>query len=120
MLGGLLSTFALAFVLNAFSKTRAPSTVAIGATVLGTAWIGSGLGALVLLREEHHKARLLAFTVLLTVWATDTFAYFAGRLFGRHKLAPQISPNKSWEGSAGSLAGSLLIAVFLVFLARSM
>src|ERR1700716_2870419 len=68
MLGGLLATFVLAFVLNAFSKTRAPSTVAIGATILGAVWIGSGLGALVLLREEHHKARLLAFTVLLTVW----------------------------------------------------
>jgi phosphatidate cytidylyltransferase len=113
MLGGLLATFVLAFVLNAFSTTRAPSTVAIGATVLGAAWIGSGLSHLVLLREEHEKARLLAFTVLLTVWAADTFAYFAGRLFGRHKLAPSLSPGKTWEGFAvGSLAG-----VFVSFIA---
>ncbi len=113
MLGGLLATFLLAFVLNAFSKTRAPSTVAIGATILGAMWIGAGLGALVLLREEHDKARLLAFTVLLTVWATDTFAYFAGRLFGRHKLAPSLSPGKTWEGFvAGSLAG-----IFVSFIA---
>src|SRR2546421_1404137 len=113
MLGGLLSTFVLAFVLNAFSKTRAPSTVAIGATILGAAWIGSGLGALVLLREEHEKARLLAFTVLLTVWAADTFAFFAGRLFGRHKLAPSLSPGKTWEGFVvGSIAG-----VFVSFIA---
>src|SRR6266852_9394546 len=47
MLGGLLATFVLAFVLNAFSTTRAPSTVAIGATVLGAGWIGSGLGHLI-------------------------------------------------------------------------
>src|SRR6266446_1502935 len=113
MLGGLLATFLLAFVLNAFSKTRAPSTVAIGATILGAMWIGAGLGALVLLREEHDKARLLAFTVLLTVWAADTFAYFAGRLFGRHKLAPSLSPGKTWEGFiVGSLAG-----VFVSFIA---
>ncbi|HEV7132453.1 MAG TPA: phosphatidate cytidylyltransferase [Gaiellaceae bacterium] len=113
MFGGLLATFVLSFALNAFSRTSAPSTVAIGATVLGAAWIGSGLGAVVLLRQEHHQARLLAFTVLLTVWAADTFAYFAGRLFGRHRLAPKLSPGKTWEGFVvGSAAG-----VFVSFVA---
>jgi phosphatidate cytidylyltransferase len=106
MVGGALTTFVLAFVLNAFARTRAPSTVAIGATVLGATWIGLGLGHLVLLRELHEKPRLLAFTVLITVWAADTFAYFAGRLFGRHKLAPSLSPGKTWEGFlVGSVAG---------------
>ncbi|HEY8703520.1 MAG TPA: CDP-archaeol synthase [Gaiellaceae bacterium] len=106
MVGGALATFVLAFVLNAFARTRAPSTVAIGATVLGATWIGLGLGHILLLRELHDKARLLAFTVLITVWAADTFAYFAGRLFGRHKLAPSLSPGKTWEGFlVGSLAG---------------
>jgi|SRR4051794_4426154 len=106
MLGGVLTTFLFAFVLNAFAKTRAPSTVAIAATILGATWIGLGLGHIVLLRELHEKARLLAFTVLITVWAADTFAYFAGRLFGKHKLAPSLSPGKTWEGFVvGSLAG---------------
>jgi phosphatidate cytidylyltransferase len=106
MLGGTLVTFLLAFVLNAIAKTRAPSTVAIAATVLGAAWIGLGLGHIVLLRELHEKPRLLAFTVLITVWVADTFAYFAGRLIGRHKLAPSLSPGKTWEGFVvGSLAG---------------
>jgi len=86
-------------------RARRP-TVAIGATVLGATWIGLGLGHILLLRELHDKARLLAFTVLITVWAADTFAYFAGRLFGRHKLAPSLSPGKTWEGFlVGSLAG---------------
>jgi phosphatidate cytidylyltransferase len=106
MVGGVLATFLLAFVLNAFAKTRAPSTVAIAATVLGATWIGLGLGHILLLRDMHDKARLLAFTVLITVWAADTFAYFAGRLFGRHKLAPSLSPGKTWEGFlVGSAAG---------------
>ena len=113
MIGGALATFILAFVLNAFARTRAPSTVAIGATVLGATWIGLGLSHILLLRQEHHEPRLLAFTVLITVWAADTFAYFAGRLLGRHKLAPSLSPGKTWEGFVvGSLAG-----VFTSFIA---
>jgi phosphatidate cytidylyltransferase len=106
LLGGVLATFLFAFVLNAFSTTRAPSTVAIAATILGATWIGFGLGHILLLREMQDEARLLSFTVLITVWAADTFAYFAGRLIGRHKLAPSLSPGKTWEGFIiGSLAG---------------
>jgi phosphatidate cytidylyltransferase len=114
MLAGFLATFAIAFVLNAFAKTRAPSTVAIGATVLGSAWIGLGLGHIVLLREMHAQPRLVLFAVLLTVWAADTFAYFGGRLLGRHKLAPTLSPGKTWEGFViGSLVGMFVAFVAL-------
>jgi phosphatidate cytidylyltransferase len=114
MLAGFLTTFVLAFVLNAFAKTRAPSTVAVGATVLGSAWIGFGLGHLLLLRELHVEPRLVVFSVLLTVWAADTFAYFGGRLIGRRKLAPTLSPGKTWEGFViGSLIGMFVAFVAL-------
>jgi phosphatidate cytidylyltransferase len=113
MLGGMLATFVFAFLLNAVAETRAPSTVAIAATVLCAAWIGFGLGHLLLLREFDAHARLLVFTVLLTVWGADTFAYFGGRLLGRHKLAPSLSPGKTWEGFViGSLVG-----IFIAFVA---
>ena len=113
MVAGFLSTFVVAFALNAVSHTRAPATAAVGSTMLGSAWIGLGLAFLLLLRREHVEPRLLAFTVLLTVFASDTFAYFAGRLFGRHKLAPTLSPGKTWEGFVvGSLVG-----LFVAFIA---
>ena len=53
--------------------------------------------------------RLLLFALAIT-WAADTVAYFVGRSFGKHPLAPHISPKKTWEGSIGGLLGSLLIA----------
>jgi phosphatidate cytidylyltransferase len=113
MLGGFLTAFLVAFALNAVAVTRAPSTAAIGATVLCAAWIGFGLGHLLLLRKMHDQPQLLAFTVLLTVFGADTFAYFAGRLFGRHKLAPTLSPGKTWEGF---LVGSI-VGMFVSFVA---
>jgi phosphatidate cytidylyltransferase len=113
LVGGFLATFAFAFILNAVATTRAPATAAIGATVLCAAWVGLGLGHLLLLRGMHAQPRLLAFTVLLVVFAADTFAFFAGRLAGRHKLAPTLSPGKTWEG----LVGGSLVALFVAFVA---
>ena len=46
---------------------------------------------------------------MLSVWANDSFAYLFGSKFGKHKLAPRISPNKSWEGFYGGLLGSMLV-----------
>jgi phosphatidate cytidylyltransferase len=113
MLGGFLTCFVTGFALSAISSTRAPATSAVGSTLLGAAWIGLGLGHLLLIRRMHDEPRLLAFTVLLTVFAADTFAYFGGRLIGRRKLAPTLSPGKTWEGFAiGSFAG-----VFVSFVA---
>jgi phosphatidate cytidylyltransferase len=113
LLGGFLSCFVVAFALNAISTTRAPATAAIGSTVLGAAWIGLGLGHILLLRELHDEARLLVLSVLLSVFAASTFAFFGGRLLGRHKLAPTLSPGKTWEGLlVGAFAG-----VFVAFVA---
>jgi phosphatidate cytidylyltransferase len=113
MLGGFLTCFVLAFVLNTMAKTRPPATAAIGATVLGAAWIGFGLGHILLLRRLDVKSQLISFTVLLVVFAADTFAYFGGRLIGRHRMAPTLSPGKTWEGFViGSIAG-----IFVSFVA---
>jgi len=112
LLGGFCATFVFAFALHAVSSTRAPTTAAIGSTILGSGWIGLGLGFLVLLREMHDHGRLIAFTVVLTAFAAATFAYFGGRLFGRHKLAPRLSPGKSWEGLLVGAVAGILVAFF--------
>jgi phosphatidate cytidylyltransferase len=112
MLGGALLTLPLAFLFALFAETRQSVTVSIAFTVLGTLWIGVGLGHLVLIRQIDGHEQLAILTVLITVFATDTLAYVVGRLVGRHKMAPAISPGKSWEGfAAGALAG--LFACFV-------
>jgi phosphatidate cytidylyltransferase len=58
------------------------------------------------------------YVAFIVAWAGDTFAYFAGRAFGRHKLYPLISPGKTWEGALGGLAGSVggvLVARYTFF-----
>jgi phosphatidate cytidylyltransferase len=80
-------------------------------------YIGLTLATLPLLWVQPNGPSLLIF-LFCVVWTGDVAALYVGRRFGRHKLAPKISPNKSWEGSAASVAGSLLIAALLVGLAR--
>jgi len=65
--------------------------------------------ALVWLREQT-QGPLVVFLLLLVIWASDVGAYFAGSLFGKHKLAPAISPKKTWEGVAGGIVLALAAA----------
>lgn len=79
-----------------------------GVFVIVPAWL-----ALVLLHQVQASSVLLVFCL---VWSADTGAYFVGRRFGKRKLAPSISPGKSWEGVAGGLLFSLvLVFVWSVF-----
>jgi phosphatidate cytidylyltransferase len=79
-------------------------------------YTGFTLLALPALREEANGPSLVTF-LLCVVWAGDTAALYVGRAWGRHKLLPRLSPNKTWEGSLASVAGSLLAAGGLLGLA---
>lgn len=85
----------------------------VGATVLGVLYIallGSHLVSLRMWDREALAADLLSFFFLVLMGA-DAGAYYVGRALGKHKLAPSISPGKTWEGVAGGVAAALLMAV---------
>jgi phosphatidate cytidylyltransferase len=67
--------------------------------------------ALVLLREDPQYGIAAIVWVMVAVWMADTLAYFAGRIIGGPKLAPRLSPKKTWAGLGGAMAGSALAAV---------
>ena len=108
-LAGFLLTLPLAFLLKGLSGTRGPTAVSVGSTLLASAWVGLGLAHIVLLREIDIDGRLAVYTVLLAVFADDTAAYFVGRMVGRHKLAPAISPGKTWEGFVAGSAAAIFV-----------
>ena len=117
MVGGLLTAFPLAFALKGISASRQSPTASISATVMGAVWVGSGLGLFLLLRDLH-RGRLVAFAALLAVWAGDTLAYLSGRLLGRHRMAPNTSPGKTWEGFVFGTAATIFVAFVSLYDAR--
>jgi phosphatidate cytidylyltransferase len=80
---------------------------------LGFLYISVPLGELSWTGHNFVYGRILVFVFLVTVWSGDIFAYYAGRAFGRHKLAPSISPGKTWEGAIASAIGAVIICVVL-------
>ena len=114
LLGGFMLAIAVTFLLHLLAETRQPPTIAIGATLLGVAWVGFGLAHILLLRDSE-EGRLAIFTVLIAVFAADTLAYFAGRLLGRHKLAPTLSPGKTWEGFVAGTIAAIAVAFFALY-----
>jgi phosphatidate cytidylyltransferase len=79
-------------------------------------YIGFTLLSLPALHDQANGPSLVTF-LLCTVWAGDTVALYVGRAWGKRKLAPRLSPNKTWEGTVGSMAGSLMAAGILIGLA---
>jgi phosphatidate cytidylyltransferase len=113
MIGGFMLTLVLAFLLYGIAETRQTATVTMSTTIMGTAWIPLGLGFLLLLRDFPEYGRIAVFAVLIAVFADDTAAYLIGRLVGRHKLAPSLSPGKTWEGFVAGTIAALGLAIAL-------
>jgi phosphatidate cytidylyltransferase len=95
-------------------KVLADST----ATVFCLFYVGFTLTSLPNLRGQFANGESLVAFLLFVVWAGDIAALYVGKAWGRHKLAPTLSPNKTWEGALGSMAGSLAVVALLVGLAE--
>jgi phosphatidate cytidylyltransferase len=85
---------------------------AAAASAFAFAYIALPMAMLVEIRQQVAGAFLVLY-LLLVVWAGDIFAYFVGRSLGRNLMAPRISPKKTWEGAAASLAASLIVGSLL-------
>ncbi len=88
-------------------------------SIFGLLYCGLSLVTVPLVWVQRDGPSLVVF-LFCVVWTGDVAALYVGRKYGRNKLAPRLSPNKSWQGSAASLAGSLLIAGALVAVAREL
>ncbi len=104
-------SFALVLLLSAFLFRREKlETIPPRVATITLSWLWCGLlvSTVVGLDRIHVNWVILAFVV---TWANDTFAYFAGHAFGRHRMLERISPKKTWEGFAGGAVGSVVGAL---------
>ncbi len=115
MLGGILMTLFLSFVFYGLSDIRASATTSFGITLLGVVWVGAGLGLLLLVRDIPDYGFWAVIAVMFTVFAADTAAFFVGRTLGRHRLAPAISPAKTWEGLVGGVLAAMASAFLILY-----
>jgi len=95
------ASFPLLFLFGTRRDPRDGIVAAMGVTVLGAIWIGLPMVHAVLLRDLPNHGAALLIDVLVGTFAADTGAYATGRMFGSHRIAPDLSPNKTLEGLVG-------------------
>ncbi len=116
LLGGLgLVTLIAALVLLVGGLGRDPLSSALpdaAVTLMALPYLAFTLGLLPVLRAPINGALYLLYLMVL-VWCGDIAAYYVGRAIGKHKLAPRVSPGKSWEGAIASVVGAVIVGVLL-------
>jgi phosphatidate cytidylyltransferase len=116
LFGIAVAVVGVAFLFLALAMRREPLSAgfpAAAAATFGFVYVAIPLAMLVQLRQQGSGAFLILY-ILIVVWMGDTVAFYTGRALGRHKLAPRVSPGKTWEGTAGSLLGAIVCGT-LVF-----
>jgi phosphatidate cytidylyltransferase len=110
---GVLPSIAVVFGLTAiglFANAMRDRTRSVFA-YSGIPYVALPVLALVLLRDNAQWGLHAIMWLMLVVWATDTFAYFAGRMIGGPKLAPKLSPKKTWAGLIGGMVGAAVVSI---------
>jgi len=100
------------FLISGLSRSSAHAISDPAVSLLVLPYIGVPLGFMVFLRGMNDGALFLLFLMLL-VWCGDIAAYYVGRAVGKHRLAPRISPGKTWEGAVASVVAAVIVGVLL-------
>jgi phosphatidate cytidylyltransferase len=113
---------ALTLILFAWNGFRAPLIQVLPDTaqgLFGLLWIAYPLTLIPMLWKQEDGPALVLF-LMVCVWSGDIAALYIGRAFGRRKLAPRISPGKTWEGSIASILGSMLAAGLVLWVSDAL
>jgi phosphatidate cytidylyltransferase len=104
------------FILLVAGMRRDPLSQAlpdVASSFLLLPYVGISLASMIVVRGDDPTSALFLLFLMLLVWSGDIAAYYVGRAMGKHKLAPRISPGKTWEGAIASVIGAIVIAVLL-------
>ncbi len=116
--GALLIGVSLTLILEFSRQPHQPDRALkqVGTTLCGVFYIALPAAFLISLRNAPQDGLIWLFVVYAITWGTDSFAYLFGTIFGRRKLAPLISPNKTVEGAVGGILGAWVPAFFLLLI----
>jgi phosphatidate cytidylyltransferase len=109
---------AVTLILFAWNGFRSPLVQVLPDTaqgLFGLIWIAYPLTLIPLLWKKEDGPALVVF-LMVCVWVGDIAALYIGRAFGKHKLAPRLSPGKTWEGSIASIVGSVLATALVIWI----
>lgn len=112
----------LVLLFHELFRNKASAIQNLGATLLGIFYIGIFSSALIGIREFYSdspfiydRGGFIIISILFSIWICDSAAFFLGTAFGRHKLFPRVSPNKSWEGAIAGFVFAALSMIALKF-----
>ncbi len=97
------------FSIELFSNKK-KALLNVSSTLFGTIWIGLMLGSMLAIREIDYMGFELLLLMFLSIWACDSAAFFFGKLFGKKKILPLVSPKKSWVGSISGLVAAIIVS----------
>lgn len=109
----------LALLISELFRNRSSAIQNLGSTLLGIFYVGAFSAAIVSIREfytdssHYSNGGSIVITIFITLWMTDSAAYFLGSAFGKHKLFPRVSPNKSWEGAIAGFIFAIITTTVL-------
>jgi phosphatidate cytidylyltransferase len=113
----------LLLLLAELFRTKGSAILNLGSTVLGIVYIGLFGSALLSIREIYpdighlyDRGGFVIITILASIWICDSAAYFGGTAFGKHKLFPRVSPNKTWEGAVFGFVFAVITVAAAKFL----